>query len=216
MVTPATTLRETPPFLLGAGLLLWGWQCSFLPYAVLMAIALEYPRFSRWRIPITDKEFNHVSDLSAIILLAVVMYLFTVNTYYGIYSILTLLPFLFFLLVLAQRYSARGKIKLSALFISLRRINPSAVQDGNPEIDLSFPYLLVCIISASAGNHHELPFYLLVVLLFAWSLWWLRPRHSGMAAWLLLFALAATAGYGGQIGVHKLQGVFEEIILDWL
>lgn len=215
MAASATTLRETPPFLVGAGLLLWGWQCGYLPYAVLMAAALEYPRFSRWRIPITDKEFNHVADLSTLILLAVVMYLFTVHTYYGIYSILALLPFLFFLLLLAQRYSTRGKIKLSALFISLRRLSPSAGREANPETDLSFPYLLVCIISATAGNHHAQVFYLLVVLLFAWSLWWLRPRHGSIAAWTLLFALAATSGYGAQIGVQKLQGMIEEMVLDW-
>ena len=208
----ASTLKETPPFLLGAGLLLWGWQCNFFLYALLMAMVLEYGRFSRWRIPITDKEFNHVSDLSAIVLFAVVVYLFTVNTYYGIYAILKLLPFLFFLLMLAQIYSTQGKIRLSALFISIRRIH---APDGNPEIDLSFPYLLVCIISASSGNHHQLQFYLFIVLLFAWSLWWMRPHHSGVVTWLLLFTLSAAAGYGGQLGVSKLQGVIEEAVLDW-
>lgn len=215
MFTSATTLREPPPFLLGAGLLLWGWQCNFLPYALLMAITLEYGRYSRWRLPITDKEFNHVSDLSGVILLAVVVYLFSVNTYYGIYAILALLPFLFFLLLLAQLYSTRGKIRLSALFISMRRIQAPEFPDGNMEIDLSFPYLLVCIISASSGNHHPLQFYLLIVLLFAWSLWWMRPRHSSIALWMLLYTLSATAGYAGQLGVHKLQEVIEATFLDW-
>lgn len=213
--TPVTTLPETPLFLLGAGLLLWGWQCDFLPYAVVMAIALEYPGFARWRIPISDKEFNHVSDLSGIILLAVAAYLFTVNTYYGIYTILALLPFLLFLLVLAQRYSAQGKIRLSALFISLRMSTPSAAADGDLEIDLSFPYLLVCIISASSGNHHALQFYLLSVLLFAWALWWMRPRHGSFAIWVLLFTLSATAGYVGQSAAPGLQNVIEETFLDW-
>ena len=215
MPTPATTLRETPPFLLGSGLLLWGWQCDFLPYALLMAIILEYARFSHWRIPITDKEFNHVSDLSGIILLVVVIYLFTVNTYFGIYAILALLPFLFFLLLVAQLYSTRGKIRLSALFLSMRRIQAPEFPDGNMEIDLSFPYLLACIISASSGNHHQLQFYLFTVLLFAWSLWWMRPRHGSIVIWMLLYTLSATAGYAGQHGVHKLQGVIEEAFLDW-
>ena len=215
MSTPAITLRATPPFLLGSGLLLWGWQCNFLPYALLMAMVLEYARFSHWRVPITDKEFNHVSDLCGIILVAVVIYLFTVNTYYGIYTILSLLPFLFFLLLLAQMYSTRGKIRLSALLISMRRIHAPELQDGNMEIDLSFPYLLVCMISASSGNQHPLQFYLFIVLIFAWSLWWMRPRHSGIITWMLLFMLSATAGYAGQLGVQKLQDVMETAFLDW-
>ena len=215
MAPSALTLGKTPPFLMAAGLLLWGWQCDFLPYAALMAVILEYSGFSRWRIPISDKEFNHISDLSGIMLLAVVIYLFSVNAYYGIYTILAVLPFIFFLLILAQVYSTTGKIKLAALFISLRRINPSTLHERNMEIDLSFPYLLICIISASAGNHHELQFYLLIVLLFAWTLGRLRPRHGSMVTWALLFALAATAGYGGQAGLRKFQGVIEETFLDW-
>ena len=167
MSTPAITLKATPPFLLGSGLLLWGWQCNFLPYAILMATALEYSRFTHWRVPITDNEFNHVADVCGIILVAVVIYLFTVNTYYGIYALLALFPFILFLILLAQLYSTKGKIKLSALFISMRRVQVPDMQDGNIEIDLSFPYLLVCIISASSGNHHQLLFYLLIVLLFA-------------------------------------------------
>jgi transglutaminase-like putative cysteine protease len=180
-----------------------------------MAIVLEYARFSHWRVPITDKEFNHVSDLCGIILVAVVIYLLTVNTYYGIYTILSLLPFLFFLLLLAQMYSTRGKIRLSTLLISMRRMHVPELQDGNLEIDLSFPYLLVCTISASSGNQHPLQFYLFIVLIFAWSLWWMRPRHGRIVIWVLLFTLSATAGYAGQLGVQKLQGVIEGAFLGW-
>jgi Transglutaminase-like enzymes, putative cysteine proteases len=211
--TTALTLRGTPPFLIGGGLLFWGWQCGFMMYAAPMALLLEYAGYSRWRVNLTGKEFNHVSDLSSMILLVTVVYLFTVRSYHAIYTILALLPFLFFLLILTQRYSVPGKIKLSALFLSLRKAGSSGTQDL--EIDLSFPYLLVCIISASTGNHHPAQFYLLLILILAWSLWALRPPHTRPAAWLLLFAISAAAGYGGQFGILKIRSLLEESWLGW-
>lgn len=215
-MTPATTsLQGTPPFLNAAGLLLWGWQCNFLSYAVLMAGVIEIPRVLRWRIPVSDQEFNLVADLSAVLLLAVSLYIFSVNTYYGIYSILAALPFTFFLLLLAQRYSVRGKIRMSSLVISMRRAARDGVLEENPAVDLTYPYLLVCILAASAGNQQQTIFYVLLVLIFAWSLWWLKPRPGGVPLWLALFLLAAAAGYGGQVGVQRLQAAVEETIMGW-
>ncbi len=208
-------LPPTPPFLIGCALLVWGWQCDFILYAIAMAVLLESAQFIHWRTPITDKEFNHISDLSSVIFMVVVVYVFATRSYYGIFTILALLPFLFFLLLLAQTWSVQGNIKPGALFISMRKLNPDGPGFNNQGIDLSFPYLMVCIISASAGNQQENLFFIFVIALVTWALWALRPRRTGKYLWLSLLVIAIATGYAGQLGLHRLQQLSEATFLQW-
>lgn len=199
----------------GLGLLLWGWQCDFIIYACLMALLVELPGFISWRIQIKDNEFNHISDISSIIFLLVVVYVFMTRSYQGIFTILSLLPFLLFLIFLSQIYSTQGMIKPGALFISMRRLEASEFEDINTGIDLSYPYLFLCMISASAGNKQPVIFYLFIILLITWTLWSLRPGHARMHIWMIMLIIAATSSYAGQIGIQKLQTIAESTFLEW-
>lgn len=208
-------LPATIPLMNGMALVLWGWQCNFLIYAIPMALVLELSRIIPWKIPISDIEFNRISDLSSLIFLAAVIYIFTTRSYHGIYTILALLPFLLFLLILAQQYSVQGFIKPSALFISLRRIE--AINTGTYKgIDLSYPYLFVCILSASAGNHHASIYYIFTVILISWTLWYLKPAFTRTYLWIFLVITAAVAGYGVQLEMKQLQTIAESTFLDWI
>ena len=213
--TENTYLPPAPPMINGLALLLWGWQCEYLIYAMPMAVLLEMARVIPWKIPVTNNEFNHISDLSSIIFLLVAIYSFTTKSYHGIYTILSLLPILLFLLLLAQVYSVQGFIKSSALFISLRRLESSELINPVPGIDLSFPYLFICIISASAGNHHAMVFYISVVFLITWTLWVLRPAYTRSSLWLSLILIATVAGYAGQTGIREMQSIAESTFLGW-
>lgn len=215
-VNASHLLSRTPPLLNASALLYWGWQCEFLPYAVAMAILIELPRLFHRRINLSDNEFNHVSDLSAIVFLVVIIYVFFTRSYHGIFVILSLLPFLLFLLILAQQYSRQGYVRASALFISLRRYEKNAESDYNVAIDLSYPYFFVCLLSASEGNRHELLFYAGLVLLTGWALWALRPSRAALSGWLLIFLLAIPSGFAVQAGLQKLQAVAESTVLYWL
>lgn len=208
-------LPATPPFLNGCALLVWGWQCDFILYAIAMAVLLESARFVHWRTPITDKEFNHISDLSSVIFMVAVIYVFATRSYHGIFTILALLPFFFFLLILAQTWSVQGNIKPGALFISMRKLNPDEPGFNNQGIDLSFPYLMVCIISASAGNQQENLFFVFVIILVAWALWALRPQPTGKYLWSSLLIIAIATGYAGQLGLLRLQQLTEATFLQW-
>jgi protein-glutamine gamma-glutamyltransferase len=208
-------LTATRPGMNGLGLLLWGWQCDFIIYAILMAVLVEIPRFISWRIQIKDNEFNYISDLSAIIFFLTVVYVFMTRSYPGIFTILSILPFLLFLVFLSQIYSTLGMIKPGALFISMRRLDTNEFQDINTGIDLSYPYLFLCLVSASAGNKLPIIFYIFIVLLITWTLWSLRPRHTRMFVWLFLFMIAGSSGYAGQIGIQKLQSIAESTFLQW-
>lgn len=209
MTSAAIRLRPAPPLLTGAGLLFWGWQTGFLPYAVPMALLLELPYRTSWRWSITDREFNNVADISGVVFFLMVVYIFITNGADGIFAVLSIMPFILYMLILVQRYSQQGTVKLSALFISLRRLEAADAEDINREIDLSLPYLLVCIISASSGNRHMIWFFISCCLLVASILWSFRPRRYHYSLWVALISLSFLLGYGGQIGILKLHRSIE-------
>jgi transglutaminase-like putative cysteine protease len=209
-------LLPAPPWLLGAGLLLWGWQNGFLLYAIPMLLVLEGARHIRWRWPVTDREFDNTSDLSSVILAIAVLYLFNEHGARGIFIVLAVMPFVLFPLLLVQTYSTAGHMRLATLFLSLRRLDPARHPEAVQPVDVTVPYFLTCVVSASAGNHSAALFLPLVVLLLSWLLWAVRPRRYRATTWIALLALAIAAGYAGQRGVVWLQYRVEGIALEAL
>jgi transglutaminase-like putative cysteine protease len=210
-----TRLRPAPIFLSGATLLVWGWQNNLLPYALIMALLLEAPRWVHWRWQISDVEFNRLSDLSGVIFFLCILYIFNAKGPGGIYVILSILPFVLFLLLLAQRYSVRGAIRLSSLFISLRRLERRAGAPQSAEIDLSLPYCMICLLSASAGNIRTIWFFVSVCGFLGITLWCLRPGRYGVTAWFSLLAVAILAAFTAQTGVRELQSLMERQFLSF-
>ena len=78
--------------MLGASLIVWGWQTGFMIYAIPMAILLELSHWSGWRWNITEKEFNNVADLSGVLFFIAVVYIFTNEGSRGIFVILSIIP----------------------------------------------------------------------------------------------------------------------------
>lgn len=202
-------LQPAPPLVLGAGLLIWGWQNQFLPYAILMAIILESSRLVKWRWSTSEKEFNNISDLSGVGFFITVVYIFFTIRSQGIYTILSILPFVFFLILVTQMYSEQRSLKLSVLLVSLRKLEPDRDREINKNIDISLPYFMMCLISASAGNQRTLWFYILVCLLLGYVLWSVRPGRYRIITWLTIISLAVGIGYAGQIGLRHAQRAIE-------
>ena len=198
-----------------SSLLFWGWQCDFLVYAVPMALLLELSRYITFRVDLRDDEFNHIADLSSILFMVVAIYVFMTRSYHGIFNILSLLPFLFYLLILSQLYSRQGYIRASAIFISLRRMDMDHETGAGETLDLSYPYFFLCILSASAGNSSPDFFYAGMVLLISWALVALKPVHTKSYVLAALLLVTASAGYAGQAGLQKLQSMVENTALVW-
>lgn len=207
--------RPAPPLLLGAGLLLWGWQNGFLLYAVSMGVIIEIAHRVNWRWPVTDREFNNLTDLSGLAFFITVIYIFFDKGAIGIYTILSIIPFVLFLLVVVQLYSEQGGIKLSTLFVSLRKLDSKNSPELSRRIDTSLPYFIICIISASAGNIRTIWFFLLCCLLFGITLWCMRPvKRYRIFTWVLMMALACGLAYAGQTGIRNLQASIERNFLS--
>ena len=77
---------------------------------------------------------------------------------------------------------------LTALFRYLRKQKERNPQLKVPMLDTGGVYVALCVISAGVGNPQGRGYYAGAVLLAAWALYALRPRHARLAAWVLLFA----------------------------
>ncbi|MBI3326140.1 MAG: transglutaminase domain-containing protein [Nitrospinae bacterium] len=204
---------NTPPGLLGAALLFWGWQTGLVLFAALMALLLEGSRAVAWRWDLSRSDFNRVSDLCTLAFLGMAVYVFATSAATpAVIGILQWNPLTLFPLVAAQAYSVAGKVDVGALFL-LRR-GKGAEERGRPRrtIDLSYAYGALCILSASAANSRSPWFYVGMCLLSAWGLWSGRSRTCSPLVWGSLVLVIGGMGYGGHLALHQLQQALEDAI----
>jgi protein-glutamine gamma-glutamyltransferase len=214
---------STPPLLLGAAVMFWGWETGLVLPAAGLALVLEGARGVAWRLDFSRGDFNRVSDLCAVLFAGSVAYLFTaggglrVGGGAGALTVLfQWLPLLVAPLVLCQAYSAAGKVDLSVFFWSLRK-KAEAEPDASPgALDLAYPYAALCVLSASAANVRTLAYYASLCLLAGWALWSHRSRRFSPIWWGASLALAAVAGYAGHVALHHVQQKLEEIAFEYI
>ena len=212
-----------PPLLLGAGLIFWGWQTGFLFVAVPLAVLIEAARALTWRLDLSSTDFHRVTDLCTLLIVVACVYLFsttgTARTAGGPRAMTLLfqwLPPLLFPLMASQAYSVAGKIPLTAFFWGLRR---QAARDPSAQpvpVDLGYLYFALCVLSASAANQRTLAFYAGLCGLAGWALWSWRSRRFSPLWWAPLVVVAAVAGYGGHIVLHRLQQTLEQTAFDYI
>jgi protein-glutamine gamma-glutamyltransferase len=212
-----------PPLLLGAGLIFWGWQTGFLFVAAPLAVLIEAARALTWRLDLSSTDFHRVTDLCTLLIVVACVYLFsttgTARTAGGPRAMTLLfqwLPPLLFPLMASQAYSVAGKIPLTAFFWGLRR---QAARDPSAQpvpVDLGYLYFALCVLSASAANQRTLAFYAGLCGLAGWALWSWRSRRFSPLWWAPLVVVAAVAGYGGHIVLHRLQQTLEQTAFDYI
>lgn len=205
---------KTPPFLISASLLLWGWQTRLLLAAIAMAIVLEGARLLKVRWEFTEADIRHVADLCTILLaMAVVL---AVNKAAGRFLILTIqwLPLAVFPLMVIQQASRAGTIQASALLFMFRRKRARETR-RQLRIDISYPFYGLCIISAAGANNHRAVFYCGLIALVVWGLWPMRARRYPFYIWFSLLLAAGAAGYVGQLGLMGLQSQITQMVLRY-
>ena len=212
-----------PPLLLGAALIFWGWQTGFLLVAIPLAVLIEAAGALTWRLELSSTDFHRVTDLCTLLIGVTGVYLFsttgTARTAGGPRAMTLLfqwLPPLLFPLMASQAYSVAGKIPLTAFFWGLRR---QAARDPSAQpvpVDLGYLYFALCILSASAANQRTLPFYAGLCGLAGWALWSWRSRRFSPLWWAPLVLVAAVAGYGGHIVLHRLQQTLEQTAFEYI
>jgi protein-glutamine gamma-glutamyltransferase len=207
---------KPPPFVLAAGLLLWGWYSGFIAAAAGMALALESPHVIRLRWELPRRDFERIADLCSIGFGAALAFQFVQSRHFpdSLLSVLIWLPMLFFPLLLAQRFSTLGRVPLSALFWSLRKRHDDSRADQ--VLPLDYAYFCLTLLAASSANPRTPWFFPLVAVLGVYALWPAAPRRKARSAWALALVAAIGLAFALQAGLLRAQTHLEELVFEWL
>ena len=201
---------KTPPLLMGAALIFWGWQTGYLIWAAAMTAVLEASRPVSVRWELAPKDFHRLADICALIFMGLTVYRFAAGTA----SMARWLPLALFPLMAAQAYSTTAGVDLGAIFYTVRQKEKRGLLDGRRTVDIAYPYLALTVLAASAANQRTPAFIGGLTVLAGWALWTQRPRRRTIS-FALLFLLAAGTGYAGGLGLNRMQIWLEAGVIDW-
>jgi protein-glutamine gamma-glutamyltransferase len=223
---------KTPPFLLLATLVFWGWQSGFILVGVILGVVLESARYIRARWDLGEEDFRRIWNLCTILSLGVIVYAFSTNESGGAmngpanaaeatrnlgfsaFAFQRWLPATLFLFIAAQKFSEREAIPLAAIsfFARRRKDNPA-----ERSVDVSYPYFIVCLFSAGIhSNDGTHSFFWGQAALLAWALWPLRSRRFGVIVWTGALAAVVGLGFSSQHGIGELQRLLEGYNAQWM
>ena len=236
---------KTPPLLLGATLVFWGWQTGYLPAGLVIGVILEASRSIKARWEFSDEDFRRIWFFCTLVFLAASVYAFTSNqgpsgfrnffdnpnfftqrnastaTARTAASLVRWLPMVFCLFIAAQAYSARGGIPLETVSLILRWRWKRARRAGQPvppsqPVDLSYPYYALCLFAASVHSADDYTFFWGSCVLLAWGLWPYRARRFSPAVWALILGTGIALGFFGQSAVGHLQAYLGNLNPQWM
>lgn len=228
---------KTPPFLLLAALLFWGWQSDFLLIGAIMGIVLEGARIFSWRWELDDSDFNRIWSFCLLLVVALAGFVFTTNEDGGLSGLLhstaknaadsaalattrfmRWLPMTYFAFILAQIYNVRQSVPLTAVSIVLnwRRRKGDQAHTGH-FVNISYPYFIICLFSAGIhANTGTQTYFWGQFVLVAWALWGLRSRRFGMWVWFVALVAVLGLGFSEMVVLKKVQGAVQNFNAQWM
>jgi hypothetical protein len=206
--------RPVPPLIMIAYLAFWGWQTGLLPIAAIMAIVYELPRWihSRWKFSQTD--LNRITDLCAVIFLAVAVFQAITDFRHAFFGTLQWIPVVLFPLMAAQLFSTENDIDIRTFFFLLRNKISKRDPGRFSRVNLMYPYLIACIFAAGAANVRDDRFYIIAMLLAGYALFWVRNKRFSIVLWLTLLLCVGVCGYMGQSGLKILHVKLQQWIIQ--
>lgn len=205
------------PFLLGLSVLFWGWQTGLWLFAIPLGIILEVVRFYPVRWELSDDDFRRIGSLCITLLVGCFSYLLIAQkSVFFIYLFFQWLPLIISPLVVSQLYSTREKINIRLFFLFLSKSDPNK-RTSWLEINLKYPYFVLCILSASNANTSEsVGFYIGMFILSLIALFSVKSNRYSWSSWVIIMLLAGSLGFMGQVGLHNLHIAVENKIVEWL
>jgi len=234
-----------PPLLIGAALLLWGWQTGFLVVASIMAVLLEASRLIAARWELEKKDYDRVWNLCAVLMTGVAIYCFAAND--GVESVSEMMrpgwrrsaavansaravlvlfqwwPVVFFPIMAAQAYGSWPKIDFTTFSWLFRRYlarqQIGAAEKTLPGLNISFAYFGICLFAASAQKTENPWFLPTLGLLVGWALFAQRARFYGVPAWGATMVVTLCLAFGAQRvfrDVHRAIERFDSFVMSRL
>jgi len=236
---------KTPPYLLGAALIFWGWQTGLLPAGIAMAVVLEGSRIYKTRWEFSDDEFRRIWIFSGLVFVATLFYAFNANegpAYFtrmfedpnfntqsragtaGALTVISMLrwsPMIFFLFMTAQTYSSHTEIPLATISIFLWRRRKKALKAGakltdEKKFNISYAYFGNCLLAASIHTNEVSGYFWGFCGLMAWALWSYRSRRLSPFAWAVILGVVIALSNVGQGGLNRLQQMLTNSGAQWL
>jgi protein-glutamine gamma-glutamyltransferase len=203
---------NTPPFLIAAALLFWGWRTGWWTIAITLAVIFEVSRLVKFRWEFTDKEYSRVFDVCTLLFGGAVIYLrFSEEITKSGFVLFQWMPVIFALSLLTQAYGSRDKIpyRVFSWFARLRKDPKDPRESG---LNISWPYFGVCLLAAGATNDNEIFFYPIALTLCGWAAWATRVKRYATPIWAACFLLAAATGFTATIGWRGLQSALTPLL----
>ncbi|HWF17687.1 MAG TPA: transglutaminase domain-containing protein [Verrucomicrobiae bacterium] len=168
---------KTPPMLVGAALLFWGWQTEFFIVATVLAVVLEGSRYVRLRWEMTTEDFSRIWTFCTLLLVACLAYAFSASNgpanLRGIFSsagfmaqntiatvstrtavlVIRWLPLVYFFFIAAQAFSNQEGIPMIVVSSILRRRWKKLKKLTQPmppmrSMNMAYPYFILCLFAA--------------------------------------------------------------------
>ena len=236
---------KTPPFLVGAALVFWGWEAEFPIVGAVLAGLVEGARWTRWRWELTEKDFGRIWTFCSLVFLAAVVLAFTANQgpadWRGFLqnpsfrternvglagertfaSVMRWLPMIYYFFLGAQVLSSRQGVPLETVSMILRWRWKRARKLGLPPppsrtVDVSYAYFAVCLFAAGTHPSENATYYWGGAALLTWALWPIRSRRYGPVLWVAVLVAAVGLGYLGQRGIGNLTRYLGNFNPSWL
>ena len=227
---------STPPLLLGATLLFWGWQTGTLWLGVLAALALESCRLTKARWDFPQSDLNRIFNLCTTLFLGSWVIAFATGdaaTALGglmkggsfaaraeslnksaraVLKIFQWLPLSFLPIALAQAFGQREKMDFATFSMWLRRRRARGELAGaDSGLNVSWPYFALCLLAACSANERTLWFTGGLIVLSAWALWTSRQRGFSATRWAAVLLAAVSLGFVLQMGLRGLQQLVQRL-----
>ena len=205
-------LPRLPAVFTAAALLYWGWQQQHLVLAVMLATVLGIAVAVPWRWPFERRDCHRVCDLCGLILVGFALLSWRdFGLAHGFIRVLSWLPLLLFLLPLTQALRVPSALPIASLFAGLRsRERDPVVGHDYGEADISYPYMIACLLAAACGREPgtdtAIAVGLIVLALWPAARWKCKP-----AAWLLAMSCVLGTALAANNGLRILGDTLEPI-----
>ncbi|MDB6028463.1 MAG: hypothetical protein JWM68_4686 [Verrucomicrobiales bacterium] len=215
---------KTPPLLLAAVLIFWGWQADFLLWSILMATIVESSRVIKVRLNFPDTDLNRIWDLCGLLFAGAFVFLkSSADIHLPAFVFPQWFPFIFYPMILAQVFGTNDSVSMKTYSWLLRWRNAQS-EWANHRINFSYIYFAVCVFGASTTNRFGANvmeksfnwYYPGLAIVVAWALLANRPRRVSFPAWTCILALIVGGGFVAQLSLHGAQSKIETTVGSWI